>query len=665
MSATLTPAVRNGASGSQAQDRQTKDPAATLKRVFGFDSFREGQREVMTRLLDGRSVLSVFPTGAGKSLCYQLPALLLDGLTLVISPLIALMKDQIDFLTERGVPAARLDSSLDRAETLQVYDNLRSGRLKLLYVSPERLGNERFEQLLSRLRISLLAIDEAHCISEWGHNFRPDYLRIAQLARQLKVQRVLALTATATPAVADDIAAAFDIESDDVVHTGFYRPNLTLRVTPCASNRRNELLFSRISQRPAGPAIVYVTLQRTAEKVAGYLQEQGLNAAAYHAGMNTDKRTDIQEAFMASDAMIVVATIAFGMGIDKANIRAVYHYNLPKSLESYAQEIGRAGRDGEPSICEMLASADDVTTLENFAYGDTPTEQAVTSLCDELLSQGDVFDVSVYDLSHRYDVRPLVVKTLLTYLELDGVIHSTGPFYSECKFQPRCASAKILARFDTDRADFLRRIFSHARKGKTWFSLDVEQVSRSLGEPRRRVVTALSYLEEQGDLVVQVAGVREGYRAVKLPDDRKSLSAALVQRFVRREEQDIARVRRVVQLANHDGCWTRSLLDYFGESRDDCGHCGRCLGDNQGGPIAAVRSAASKNQGPRDQDRDRVRQLRGEQPAALAEPRQMARLLCGISSPASGRAKLQKHPLFGTYRRVPFRKVMAWLEGID
>jgi ATP-dependent DNA helicase RecQ len=269
------------------------DPAAALQSVFGFPAFREGQAHVVHRLLDGKSVLAIFPTGGGKSLCYQLPALLLDGVTVVVSPLIALMKDQIDFLVSHGVAAARLDSSVGLEDGRQVYRDLFNGTLKLLYIAPERLANERFLQTLKRLRISMMAVDEAHCISEWGHNFRPDYMKLAALAKDLGVGRVLALTATATPAVARDIAAAFGIADEDVVQTGFYRPNLSLCVcssgdevmerpsggvkqSPATPARalnhsatsplppRAAQLLQRLRDRPRGATIVYVTLQKTA-----------------------------------------------------------------------------------------------------------------------------------------------------------------------------------------------------------------------------------------------------------------------------------------------------------------------------------------------------------------------------------------------------------------
>ncbi len=569
-----------------------RDEAARvlLRDVFGFTEFLKGQEAVVGRLLAGRSVLAIFPTGAGKSLCYQLPALMLDGLTLVISPLIALMKDQLDFLAARSIPAARLDSSLDRETTLGVYDALNNGRLKLLFIAPERLNNERFTRSLERHNISLLAIDEAHCISEWGHNFRPDYLKIAQLAKDLKVERVLCLTATATPKVAQDVCDEFRVAGDDLVHTGFYRPNLRPAVTPTDGEQRDAVLLSRLAKRRRGPTIVYVTLQRTAERVAEALIDAGYPARAYHAGLENDQRSAIQDAFMASGDMIVVATIAFGMGVDKSNIRYVYHYNLPKSLESYSQEIGRAGRDGLESVCEMLVCRDDVVVLENFSYGDTPTAEAVREFVEDVFGRGDQFVVPIHELSQRHDMRILVVKTLLTYLELDGVIRSTGAFYSSVKFQPQKGSKEMLARFDARRAEFLRQVFRQAKKGKTWFALDIDATAAAISSPRERIMAAIGYLEEQGDLIVQASGLRDAYRVLKMLPDRRQLAESLMERFWRREQLDIARVRNVVELAEQPGCLTRHMLAYFGESRDDCGHCSRCAGHPRPGRGATDRA---------------------------------------------------------------------------
>src|SRR4051794_301828 len=394
------------------QPPSAQRPLEVLTARFGFDAFRPGQERVVEALLAGRSALAVFPTGAGKSLCYQLPALLLDGMTVVVSPLIALMKDQIDFLQRSGIDAARLDSSLDAADQREIFDRLRTGSLKLLYVAPERFNNERFLAQLARARISLFAVDEAHCISEWGHNFRPDYLKLAERARDVGAERVLALTATATPAVVADIRSGFGIAEADAVVTGFYRPNLTLLTTPVAAGERDARLLERLRERAPGPTIVYVTLQRTSLRIAELLADAGLPARPYHAGMSADERVAVQDWWTGSAEAIVVATIAFGMGIDKADVRYVYHYNLPNSLESYSQEIGRAGRDGKESICELFACPDDVPTLENFAYGDTPTREGLTGLLAEVLDHpvGSEFAVSEYELSARHDLRPLVLK---------------------------------------------------------------------------------------------------------------------------------------------------------------------------------------------------------------------------------------------------------------
>lgn len=625
----------------------------TLKNVFGFDTFREGQEPIISKILEGKSALAVFPTGSGKSLCYQLSALHLEGLTLVISPLIALMKDQIDFLHKRNIPAARLDSTLELAELRRIDLDLRARRLKLLFVAPERFSNERFIQKLRQLQISLMVIDEAHCISEWGHNFRPDYLKLARMARSLKVGRVLTLTATATPTVAEDICREFSINGDAFIHTGFYRPNLTLEVTPCRPNQQIALLLNRLRDRPRGPTIVYVTLQRTAEMVAEELSKSGFPARAYHAGMANDKRTTVQDWFMNSSDAIVVATIAFGMGIDKSDIRYVYHYNLPKSLENYSQEIGRAGRDGKASTCEMLACGSDITVLENFTFGDTPDATSIRAIADRVLANASEFDVSVYELSRAHDVRPVVVETLLTYLELADVIEATEPFYNEYQFTLLKSSREILDRFDTVRAEFLGGLFATAVKAEKWFSLDLAKVAGKLKTTRGRIIKALTFLQEQGDLTLKVAGLRQGYRIKTRPANPLILKNGLIERFEARERNDVNRVQQVVQLVEHSGCIVRSLLNHFGEELGrNCGHCRNCL-HTSSGAIRVWRETGAPNL-----DEAKIENLRGRYPEALASPRQIARFLCGLNSPLLTQTKLHKHPEFGGLVGFPFQAVL-------
>ncbi|HEY2740013.1 MAG TPA: ATP-dependent DNA helicase RecQ, partial [Thermoanaerobaculia bacterium] len=480
-----------------------------LLATFGYRDFRPGQEAVIGHLLAGHSAVAVFPTGAGKSICYQLPALLLPGLTLVVSPLIALMKDQIDALRARGVAAARLDSTLSADESRQIFAAVRSGALRLLYVAPERFNNERFRESIRQVRISLFAVDEAHCISEWGHNFRPDYLKLPDFGRICGAERVLALTATAPPPVLADICRGFEISPEHAVRTGFHRANLKLLTTPVRAAERDDLLVTRLAGGVPGPTIVYVTLQRTAEDVASLLAEAGLPARAYHAGMEDEARARVQDWFLASTNAVVVATIAFGMGVDKADIRRVVHYNLPKSLESYAQEIGRAGRDGLPATCEMLVCPDDLNVLRNFTHGDTPSLSSVEDLLREITStpENDL-DLALTDLSSRCDVRPIVVRTLLTYLELDGYLQAGTPRYAQYQFQPLESSERILGRFSGERRELLGRIFRQARKAKTWFHIDLDEAARTLKEPRDRLVRALDYLGEQKLLEVRSAGLR-------------------------------------------------------------------------------------------------------------------------------------------------------------
>jgi ATP-dependent DNA helicase RecQ len=651
---------------------------ALLRERFGFESLRPGQREVIEALLERRAALAVFPTGAGKSLCYQLPALLFEGVTLVVSPLIALMKDQIDFLTGRGVPAARLDGSLSTEQFREVDRRLRAGELKLLYVAPERFNNERFLGQLQRTRISLFAVDEAHCISEWGHNFRPDYLKLAAIARDLRVERVLALTATATPAVVRDVCAGFAIPPEAAVLTGFYRPNLELRTAATRDPDRDAALLAALETRRPGSTIVYVTHQKSAEEIAARLAEAGLPARPYHAGMDDAERTAVQDWWAASDRAVVVATIAFGMGIDKADVRYVYHRNLPKSLESYSQEIGRAGRDGQPAVVELLAALSDVVALENFAYGDTPHEAGLRGLIDEVLDAGPSFALAPTELATRHDLRVLVLRTALTYLELMGILRQETPFYGRYEIRPLVPIEEIPARFDADRAAFLTDLLGRATKRRLWYDLEVgapgpERVraasaggasggERAASGPasaagpgeldRARAVRALEYLAEQALIELRVSDARLRFSRQREVPDRAGLAAELQRRFEAREAQEIARLRQVVDLVTHDGCQWNALVAHFGEVRaEPCGHCGFC---QSGRPEAFPPSPPRPP--PRVPD---LSELEASHPDALATPRQQARFLCGLSSPRLTAARLSRHPLYGSLAGWPFDHVLA------
>ncbi|MDA1014142.1 MAG: RecQ family ATP-dependent DNA helicase [Planctomycetota bacterium] len=623
---------------------------ATLSERFGFSEFRPGQDRVIEHLVAGRSSAAVFPTGGGKSLCYQLPALLLPGLTLVVSPLIALMKDQIDSLRARNINAARLDSSLTLDEYREVTQQARRGELKLLYVAPERFTNERFRELLAQVNVSLFAVDEAHCISEWGHNFRPDYLKLARFATECRADSVLALTATATPQVMEDMCRFFEIAPECAVRTPFYRSNLTLLGQPVAKSQRDSLLLQQLQSRERGPVIVYVTLQKTAERVAAFLASKGWPARAYHAGMDADPRSQVQDWFMASEDAIVVATIAFGMGIDKSNIRYVYHYNLPKSLENYSQEIGRAGRDGLTSICHMLFCTDDLSVLENFILGDTPDYESVASLVQELFAQGDELVVSQYSLSSRHDIRPLVVRTLITYLETSGYLDETTPIYSSYKFQPLTSSAEILSRFEGERREFLHNVFRCATKARTWFTIDLEVAAKRSGSDRGRIIRAFDYLVEQGLLELRPSGLMHRYRRIKMPESLADVAKDLHQRMVHREKRDLERLNEVVRLVTDPGCQVSRLSAHFGEPLDsDCGHCSHCL---NAGVVATIpgRPASTIDEGIWQQ----AQAVRREHAAALASPNRFARFLCGISSPRLTQAKLSRHDLFGVFEAIPF-----------
>ena len=335
-----------------------------LKRHFGFDSFRPLQEDIIGDVLAGKDVLAVLPTGAGKSLCYQLPATMRPGLALVVSPLIALMKDQVDTMEANGVPATFLNSSIDAAEAARRNAGLRRGQYRLLYVAPERLTTPAFLRQLQDWNVGLIAIDEAHCISEWGHDFRPDYRALGALRQHYPAVPMLALTATATARVRDDIAEQLSLRDPSRVVASFNRPNLTYRVEP--KTRPFEILTSFLHDRPGASGIIYCQARKTTESLAARLGAIGVAAAPYHAGLDAETRVHNQDAFLSDEVRVICATIAFGMGIHKPSVRFVVHYDLPKNVEGYYQETGRAGRDGLPSDCLLLFGAQDRFRLDGF-----------------------------------------------------------------------------------------------------------------------------------------------------------------------------------------------------------------------------------------------------------------------------------------------------------
>ena len=472
----------------------TSDYSTLLHQLFGFSSFRQGQQEVVQGLLSQRSTLAIFPTGSGKSLCYQFVATQLPHLTLVVSPLLALMKDQLEFLHSKGIAAASIDSTLTPQQNKQVMNDIRTGQCKILMVSVERFKNERFRQFIESIPVSMLVVDEAHCISEWGHNFRPDYLKLPAYQKDLNIPLVLLLTATATKKVKQDMAVRFGIADNDVIQTGFYRQNLNLNVLPVVEAEKDSTLLQQLKQQQ-GAGIVYVTLQQSAEQVARFLQQNGVAASAYHAGLDSDVRQSIQLDFMENRLQVVVATIAFGMGIDKSDIRFVIHYDLPKSIENYSQEIGRGGRDGDIANCTVLANLDGLVTIENFVYGDTPDQVAIQKVIDDIASQDSAshdigqaqkvsqsddglyqWETQINSLSALSNIRQLPLKTLLVQLELAGVVKPLFAYFAEFKFRFITDKDTILNQFSQERRDFLDAVFSHTAMKKVWGIVNFDSI---------------------------------------------------------------------------------------------------------------------------------------------------------------------------------------------
>ena len=658
----------------------------SLLETFGFNSFRSGQEQTISQLLKGQSSLAIFPTGSGKSLCYQLTAIHLPHLTLVVSPLLALIKDQLAFLASKGIKAASIDSTLKGNEAQTVMAGVRDGSIKVLMVSVERFKNERFRQFIESVSVSMLVVDEAHCISEWGHNFRPDYLKLPSYCQALKIPLVLLLTATATRKVKQDMAAKFAIQDEHIVQTGFYRSNLDLTVLPVTQYHKNKQL-EQIILGHQGAGIVYVTLQHSAEMVAQYLQQQGINACAYHAGFDSDTRSQIQQDFMDGNTQVIVATIAFGMGIDKSDIRFVIHYDLPKSIENYSQEIGRAGRDGRQSQCFTLANLDGLNTVENFVYGDTPEftgiEMLLNSIKSELItnnyssSSESKWELQILPLSNAVNIKQLPLKTLLVQLELAGVIEPLYAYFADFKIKLLAPKIEILNRFNDQRKDFLQRIFTATDFKKVWGSLNFETLLQDTSIERNRVIAALEYLQEQQLIVLETKGMTEIFKINVTELNDPSLCQTLSDYFKDNEEKEIKRIASLVSFFQLETCLTVYLARYFDDAYFDitpsnyndisavpqCGHCSVCRGQ-----IAVLEHSKEQIEWPSD---DKLRQgmaelterLNGKinQPLTLES---YSRFFAGMTVPLFGRNKVRQLSGFGVCEQQRYQAIRDKLRSL-
>lgn len=434
-------------------------------RRLGCERFRPGQEAIVRAVLAGRDVLAVLPTGGGKSLCYQAPALLLDGLVVVVSPLVALMKDQVDALSARGIPAACLHSGLGRREREAGIEAVDSGRARLLYVAPERLASPSFLPWLGRRRIAVLAVDEAHCISEWGHDFRRAYLGLGDVADALRPGSRLALTATATPEVRQDIIRTLRLADPLVRVAGFFRPNLSVAVRRVGDvggpgdDVRLSLVL-RLAGCVPGPVLVYCATREKARATAAFLRERGIEAACYHAGMAPRERADVQDRFVQGRLGVVAATNAFGMGVDKADVRAVVHTQLPGSLEAYYQEIGRGGRDGGPCLCLLLFDEADVALRRRLIESSHPHP----SLSEPLRAAASEGRLRAFDLESLAECLPgsrYALNEALGGLQRSGVLRMGGFGYMEV------ADAEVdleaLHRQGLRQLQLLRRVAAFAR----------------------------------------------------------------------------------------------------------------------------------------------------------------------------------------------------------
>jgi ATP-dependent DNA helicase RecQ len=548
-------------------------PLNVLKEIFGFDSFRPGQEEAIRAVLEGRDTLAVMPTGGGKSLCYQVPALMQESLTVIVSPLISLMKDQVDSLIQSSVAeAAALHSGLSPEERWEVERRVRTGEIKMLYVAPERLRSLEFVLSLRRAGVGLFVVDEAHCISEWGHNFRPDYLFLPRAVRDLGSPPVLALTATATPRVRDDILRSLKMRSPKVVVTSFNRPNLTYRVLSAKEKKHKLPLILDVIRNSSQPGIVYATTRKECEELATSLRRSGVDAAAYHAGMGAAERTGVQERFMTDELSVVVATVAFGMGVDKPNVRFVIHSSVPGSLPAYMQESGRAGRDGEKAECVILYRSADLGRRKRLVTLGTAGEEEVSSFFRALsgMENGGRTNVPPNALSALGGVDPEAAGIVLGSLEESGLIHRGYDLWAEAEVR----------RLEEEQEGLREEVAAVHAVLPGSGTIDLPGLARRAGVRPAVAQGALYRMMVDGTAEIIPRGSVVDVRLKASTLDGRS-RRAIAARLKNRAKASYAQIRDVEAYASLTTCRREYLLRHFGDTEEvaPCAGCDVCLGD--------------------------------------------------------------------------------------
>ena len=559
-----------------------------LKKYWNFTSFRPRQEEIIQSVLDGKDTLALLPTGGGKSLCFQVPTMMLDGLCLVITPLIALMKDQTEALKQKGISAAAVYSGMSRFQIEITLDNAIAGSLKFLYISPERLATDVFRFRLQRMKICLLAVDEAHCISQWGYDFRPPYLLVSDVREILQGVPVLALTATATPAVVDDIQDKLLFKPYNAIKVSFLRENLTYMVFK-EENKLGRLL--RIANKVNGSGIVYVRSRKRAREIAQFLVRNGLSADYYHAGLEPLDRDKKQDAWMQNQSRIMVSTNAFGMGIDKPDVRFVIHMSLPDSLESYFQEAGRAGRDENPAWAVQLYEQSDLLDLQqNFelSYPEIDIIRNVYQALGNYLQlpvgsgKDSSFDFDIAEYSKQYNMRPVSVFSCLKFMEREGYIIYNEDMESRSRIHI-AVNKETLYRFQVENKAYdpfikllLRTLGGGLFSEFMFFSED--DLSRKLSLSPEKVTQYLRYMHSIELIHYEPRKTKPQiiYTIERLNPDDLSFSPASLRDLKKRAAERLEAM--IGYVSSGLSCRSQTLLSYFGEENSKrCGKCDACI----------------------------------------------------------------------------------------